>query len=390
MARRRVFGMCNPILDVILKTDMKRLNDLGLNVGTTIVGKDEEVFKLISRIVANNEEINFVIGGSLLNSLRVCKDLSNKDKNSGPIPVFFSGGISDDSGGILLQELLTGAEIDYKFHISDKPNLETGRCLVLVTNNERTLITGLGSAKDYSVKTFDSNEIQQALAESKIVATSGYFIEVCFEAVLKAAKYCDSSRGVGPSCSFVLGLSAEFVPRKYIKELYQLFPMIDFMVGNEKEFLSLYKYLSTFIGKSHYGKTGLETIDELAKLVEQEEGLLDEFLKDIYSHLKLNCTILCTRGPKPVISLSYCDDGVKIKHHKCIYVPRERLVDFNGCGDAFLGGFIYGLSNSFPLDASVYMGHFAASNVSQNVGCSFDFSNKPTLEEILCILREQE
>ncbi|KAH8740651.1 hypothetical protein FG386_002613 [Cryptosporidium ryanae] len=387
MARRRVFGMCNPILDVVLKTDSKRLNDLGLKVGTSIVRKDEEVFKLINRIVSSNEEVNFVIGGSLLNSLRVCKDLSNRDKACDSLSVSFSGGISDDSGGILLQELLTEAEIEYNFHISNKSNLETGRCLVLVTNNERTLITGLGSARDYSIQTFDSKEIQQILTESKIVATSGYFVEVCFEAVLRAAKHCESTKELEPSslCFFVFGLSAEFVPKKYIKELYQLFNMIDFMIGNEREFISLYKYLSEFLGK-----TESETVEELEKLVEQEEGLLEEFLKDIHSHLKPNCTILCTRGSKPVISLSYCDNSVNIKHHKCIYVPKERLVDFNGCGDAFLGGFIYGLSNSFPLDASVYMGHFAASNVSQNVGCSFDFSNKPTLEEVLNVLKYQE
>ncbi|OII73665.1 adenosine kinase [Cryptosporidium ubiquitum] len=379
MTEKRIFGMCNPILDIVLKTTSDRVKDLGLKMGSTTLGEDEKVFKLIENIISNNEDANFVAGGSLLNSFRVCKELSNKDgKDKGDsISVFFSGGINDDSGGILLQELLTKLGINYEFHITNKPNLETAKCVVFVTGEERTLLAGLGAAKDYSIDTFESEKIQQALKTANIFATSGFFVEVCFQAVLRSAQYIHQSKS--DECSFVFGLSATYIPEKYMNEIFQLLPMIDYIVGNQEEFVSLYKNINSTLQ--------IENHDQLlysqACINQPENNTLERILTEVHTHLKPTCIMLCTRAHLPVISFNSKDPNGCIRYHECIHVPKEKLVDVNGCGDAFKGGFIYGLSNSYPLDASIYMGHYAASTVAQNIGCDFDFSNKPTLSEIM-------
>lgn len=378
MTGKTIFGLCNPVLDIILRVSPERVQDLGLKVGSTTLGKDEEVFKLIGSIISNNEDINFVAGGSLLNSLRVCKELSNKDgtnKNEA-ISVCFSGGISNDSGGILLQELLTEIGIGFEFHITNKPNLETGKCVVFVTNEERTLLAGLGAAKEYSITTFESEKIQRTLKTANIFATSGFFVEVCFEAVLRSTQYIYKSRS--DECSIIFGLSATYIPEKYMKEILQILPMIDYIIGNQEEFISLYKNINKAIG--------IESDDHLLSqpcLNEHESNTLEVILTEVHNHLKPTCIILCTRSHLPLISFDPKDSKCPIKYHECIHVPKEKLVDVNGCGDAFKGGFMYGLSNSYPLDASIYMGHYAASTVAQNVGCDFNFSNKPTLSEIM-------
>lgn len=379
MTGKRIFGMCNPILDIILKVSPDRIKDLGLKIGSTTLGDDEEVFKLIGNIISNNEDANFVAGGSLLNSFRVCKELSNKDEKdqSDSISVFFSGGISDDSGGILLQELLTKAGINFEFHVANNPNLETAKCVVFVTEEDRTLLAGLGAAKEYSITTFESEKIQHALKTANIFATSGFFVEVCFQAILRSAQYIHQFRS--DDCSFVFGLSASYIPEKYINEIFQLLPMIDYIIGNQEEFVSLYKSINNTLQ--------IETHDQLLYLQacsdQPENNTLERILTEIHTHLKPTCIMLCTRAHLPAISFNSKDSSGCIKYHECIHVPKEKLVDVNGCGDAFKGGFIYGLSKSYPLDASIYMGHYAASTVAQNVGCDFDFSNKPTLSEIM-------
>ncbi|KAH8583310.1 uncharacterized protein ELE39_000078 [Cryptosporidium sp. chipmunk genotype I] len=379
MTGKRIFGMCNPILDIVLSASPDRVKNLGLNIGSTTLGNDEEVFKLIGNIISNNEDANFVAGGSLLNTFRVCKELSSmdrKDKNDS-ISVFFSGGISDDSGGILLQELLTKIGIEFDFHITNKPNLETGKCVVFVTEAERTLLAGLGAAKEYSITTFESEKIQQALKTANIFATSGFFIEVCFQAILKSAKYICQSRS--NECSFVFGLSAAYIPEKYMSEIFQLLPMIDYIIGNQEEFVSLYKNINNTFQTENNDQLLLSQ----ACINQSENDALERILTEIHKYLKPTCIILCTRAHLPVISFNSKDPNGCIKYHECIHVPKEKLIDVNGCGDAFKGGIIYGLSNSYPLDASIYMGHYAASNVAQHVGCDFNFSNKPTLSEII-------
>ncbi|KAJ1615074.1 adenosine kinase like ribokinase [Cryptosporidium canis] len=378
MTGQNILGMCNPVLDIILRVSAERVQSLGLKVGSTTLGNDEEVFKLIRSIISN-EEINFVAGGSLLNSFRVCKELSNmdvRDSNEG-ISLLFSGGISNDSDGILLQELLTKIGIEYEFHISEKSNLETAKCVVFVTDEERTLLAGLGAAKEYSINTFESDNIQNALKRANIFATSGFFIEVCFEAILKSAQYIQKYRS--NECSFVFGLSAVYITENYIREILQLLPMVDYIVGNQEEFISLYKN----INKALNNETDNELLCSQASGNQNESHALEIILTEVQRHLKPTCIILCTRAHLPLISLNPKYPDNHIRYHECIHVPKEMLADVNGCGDAFMGGFMYGLCKSYPLDASIYMGHYAASTVAQHIGCDFNFSNKPSLCEII-------
>lgn len=47
------------------------------------------------------------------------------------------------------------------------------------------------------------------------------------------------------------------------------------------------------------------------------------------------------------------------------------LVDTNGAGDAFVGGFLAGLATESSIDECVRAGHYAARVVIQNSGCVF-------------------
>ena len=52
-------------------------------------------------------------------------------------------------------------------------------------------------------------------------------------------------------------------------------------------------------------------------------------------------------------------------------LPSELLVDTNGAGDAFVGGFLSQLVLDKPLAECVRAGHFASRVIIQRSGCTF-------------------
>lgn len=62
---------------------------------------------------------------------------------------------------------------------------------------------------------------------------------------------------------------------------------------------------------------------------------------------------------------------LQVTEHPVIRVPKEKLVDTNGAGDAFVGGFLSQLVLGKSLDESVKVAHYAASEVIQRSGATY-------------------
>jgi adenosine kinase len=56
--------------------------------------------------------------------------------------------------------------------------------------------------------------------------------------------------------------------------------------------------------------------------------------------------------------------------------PVANIVDVNGAGDAFVGGFLAATARGAPLELAVRVGHWAAGEVIQRSGCAFDAAKK--------------
>jgi len=52
-------------------------------------------------------------------------------------------------------------------------------------------------------------------------------------------------------------------------------------------------------------------------------------------------------------------------------LPKEQLVDTNGAGDAFVGGFLAQLLKGAPVGECVRAGHWASRVIIQRSGCTF-------------------
>merc|ERR1711871_870242 len=61
----------------------------------------------------------------------------------------------------------------------------------------------------------------------------------------------------------------------------------------------------------------------------------------------------------------------KVTVHEVTKIPKEQLVDTNGAGDAFVGGFLSQLVEERSLDECVRAGHYAAGVIVQRSGCTY-------------------
>jgi adenosine kinase len=70
-----------------------------------------------------------------------------------------------------------------------------------------------------------------------------------------------------------------------------------------------------------------------------------------------------------LVGRSVCPAQVQL--FPAIPLPQEKLVDTNGAGDAFVGGFLSQLVVGKDLSESCRAGNFAAHTVIQRSGCTF-------------------
>merc|ERR1711904_703771 len=78
-------------------------------------------------------------------------------------------------------------------------------------------------------------------------------------------------------------------------------------------------------------------------------------------------TVVITQGCDPTI---VCING-NCTEYPVITLPKEKLVDTNGAGDSYVGGFLAALSKGLDMAACCKAGAHAASIIVQQSGCTF-------------------
>lgn len=77
-----------------------------------------------------------------------------------------------------------------------------------------------------------------------------------------------------------------------------------------------------------------------------------------------------------VVITQGCDPVILVENNKVTQIPvtilsRDQIVDTNGAGDAFAGGFLSQLVLGKPYSTCVKCGVYAATHIIQHPGCSF-------------------
>merc|ERR1719261_1262038 len=212
-------------------------------------------------------------------------------------------------------------------------SVPTGTCAVCITGNDRSLVANLSAANNYKASHCQEPSNWSVVSGAKIIYSAGFFATVSPEAIKLASREAAKTGAI-----YCMNLSAPFLmqvpPFKAV--LVDTIPFVDFLFGNETE-----------------ARTWAET-----------EGWETKDVKFIATRLSLIPS--AKAGKRTVVITQGCDPTIvaingHITEYPILALPKEKLVDTNGAGDAYVGGFLAALSKGLPMAECCKAGAYSAS-----------------------------
>ena len=76
-------------------------------------------------------------------------------------------------------------------------NVPTGKCAVIITGHDRSMVTDLGAANHYKLDHLKSSDIWNLVENADFYYVGGYHLTVCVPAILALAEHAASQNKVG-------------------------------------------------------------------------------------------------------------------------------------------------------------------------------------------------
>ncbi|MCC1480423.1 adenosine kinase [Roseibaca sp. Y0-43] len=312
MKTYQIAGIGNAIVDVISTVEDRFLERMDIHKG---------IMQLIERdraetLFAAMEDRAQASGGSVANTLAGAGALG--------LRAAFVGRVNDDELGRFYAQ--DSDKVGAKFVNAPVKDgeLPTSRSMIFVTpDGERSMNTYLGMSAELGPDDVD----EAIMADSEIVFLEGYLFDKDKgkEAFLKAARTCRSTGGMAG-----IALSDPFCVDRHRADFRKLVAEdMDYVIGNEQEWVSLYE--------------ANDLNDALAQAAKECE------------------LIVCTRSGDPVWIVH---KGVRFE----IPVETTTPVDATGAGDQFAAGFLFGLATGCDMETAGRMGCMAATEVIGHIG----------------------
>lgn len=338
LEQKLLFGLCHPLVDIQAKVNSEFLEKYGLERDNTILAEKRHM--PIYEDVTNKFPVKYIPGGTTLNSIRVAQWMLGDAGRT-----FFSGSIGNDKFAKLLLQKVDEAGIDAIFYTTDEQ--PTGTCASLINNRgNRSLVTNLAAAKAFKKDHLEREDVWAMVKEASVFYFSGYFLTTTdgVETMATVAQHAMKSKQI-----FAFNLSATYICQCFEKELDGILPYCDFVFGNEDEAKSLAQ-------KKKLTLSSPSNVEEIAV----------EIARLPKKNMKKKRIVIITQGCKPTI-VADPDGNVSLFEVEKV----DMLVDTNGAGDAFVGGFLAAKMQNKPTPECVYAGHWAASVIIQHEGCTF-------------------
>ncbi|KAL9278285.1 putative adenosine kinase [Arabidopsis thaliana] len=279
--------------------------------------------------------VEYIAGGATQNSIKVAQWMLQI-----PGATSYMGSIGKDKYGEAMKKDATAAGVNV--HYYEDESAPTGTCGVCVVGGERSLIANLSAANCYKVDHLKKPENWALVEKAKFYYIAGFFLTVSPESIQLVSEHAAANNKV-----FTMNLSAPFIC-EFFKDVQEKFlPYMDFVFGNETE-------ARTF-SRVHGWET--EDVEQIAIKISQLPKATGTYKR----------TTVITQGADPVV---VAEDG-KVKKYPVIPLPKEKLVDTNGAGDAFVGGFMSQLVKEKSIEECVKAGCYASNVVIQRSGCTY-------------------
>jgi len=351
MANDKVLlGMGNPLLDMSVDVGKEFLGKYGVKGGDILLCMPENKEKLLPVYaeVQAMEKVQYIAGGATQNTIRVAQwMLSACDDEKTTGSTAFIGCVGKDKNGSQLEECMKKDNVQALYKVEEK--VPTGTCAVLIDNKERCLIANLEAAEKYSIEHLKSEQAAALLNGAQVVYIAGYFITHSLDSMLHVGKTCLEQKK-----TFMMNISAPFLLEVpfFLEKMKQVLPYVDVIFGNETECAAFGKAMK-FSRKQQ--KTLNNVAAQMSKYqrVEGKEG---------------GPTVVITCGSDDVIVAK----GGEVETFEVPAIRNSQIVDTNGAGDSFVGGFIAAWIKGKDTEACVAAGNFAGGEIIQISGCQLE------------------
>ncbi|KAH8821665.1 adenosine kinase [Xylogone sp. PMI_703] len=324
----------NPLLDIQAVGNQALLDKYGLKSNDAILAEEKHLG--IYEDLLNNYSAKLIAGGGAQNTARGAQYILP------PNSVVYLGGVGDDKYAAILHDAVKAAGLRVEYRVDKKE--PTGRCGVVITGHDRSMVTDLGAANHYDLEHLKSPEVWKLVEGATHYFVGGYHLTVCPPAIQELAKQAAEHNKV-----FAFSLSAPFISTFFKDPLDQALPYCDYVIGNETEALAY--------AESH----GWDTKD-LKEIAKRIAALPKE-------NKKRARVAIVTQGTLPTI---VAENG-EIKEYEVHAIDKSLINDTTGAGDAFAGGFVAGLVAGKSLDECIDQGQWLAKLSIQELGPSYPF-----------------
>lgn len=313
-----VFGIGNPLMDMILQTTPDRITQLGTRAGTMNLIDDDR----IDAVLDSGSLLSRVPGGSAANTVRGLAWLLG-DVPEGERPVF-SGGIGGDEAGDDFEALLRSSGVHAA---TARKGARTGVSVILVTEDaERTMFTHLGACREYGEKDVDF----ELLGRARYLHIAGYMWDTESQkaAVAAATRFAGEN-----SVAVSFDLADPFVVERYRDELLAWLP-----------------------GKTQVLFANREELSLMAGLTDEES------------------VVRWAGSLAPVVAMKIGRGGCVLgAGDRIVRVPGEvvNAVDTTGAGDSFAAGFLYGMLRGLDLETCGRLANRLAGRITTVQGCVY-------------------
>uniref|UniRef100_A0A7S4GL89 Adenosine kinase n=1 Tax=Oxyrrhis marina TaxID=2969 RepID=A0A7S4GL89_OXYMA len=337
-----LLGMGNPLLDVSANVDDELLKKYDLKPNDAILAEDKH--QPLYADLAAKPDVMYIAGGATQNSIRIAQWMSQRAGATA-----YMGCVGKDDNAQKMREVCEkdGVNVAYMVH----ETVPTGVCGVCVNGVHRSLVTTLAAANEYKITHLEQAENWALVEKSSIFYSSGFFITVSPDSMEKVAKHaCETNK------TYCLNLAAPFIIQvpPFKATLTKLMPFVDILFGNETEAVE-------FAKSEGWTETDVSAIAVKVSQLPKENGSKPR-------------TVVFTQGAEATI---VAING-EIQTYPIVALPQEKIVDTNGAGDAYVGGYLSGLLEGKDVAECCKRGAYAGSVIVQQPGATYP--EKPNYE----------
>uniref|UniRef100_A0A8C6TQG3 Adenosine kinase n=1 Tax=Neogobius melanostomus TaxID=47308 RepID=A0A8C6TQG3_9GOBI len=320
--------MGNPLLDISAVVDKDFLDKYGLKPNDQILAEDKHK-ALFAEMVQRNK-VEYHAGGSTQNSVKIAQWMIQKPQK---VATFF-GCIGTDQFGQILKQKAEEAHVDaHYYEQSEEP---TGTCAACITGDNRSLVANLAAANCYKKeKHLDLDGNWELVKKAKVYYIAGFFLTVSPDSIVKVATHASENNKI-----FGLNLSAPFISQFFKEPLMKVMPYVDILFGNET--------------------VSARPTEDIAEIAKKAQNLPKE-------NAKRQRIVVFTQGKDDTVATV----GDNVTVFPVLDIDQNDIVDTNGAGDAFVGGFLSALVQEHSLEECIRAGHYAANVIIRRVGCTF-------------------